>query len=268
MALRASQSVGSQKSGPSRVEKSGGISADQRIQTGTRSLETFFLDIHSIHGMGRSMNQENVRQGIHQNAHDNAAGTRQTLENPRSDLAANAPGDPPHSAMPKRPFRTLVGRRGKRWAPLRSRSRIRHHSLNCSAALADAEWLQSRRSGSTTLTTLSPSKGLGGVGTRFGWICLDCLGSARASPDRHADPSSRHPATAGDYGITNNLGLVGFAWIRLLLTQAVRTRRPCTLRRTKPTFHENRSDLVGFTRIRPPSLKPVRTSAPRAPFAK
>ena len=59
---------------PSRAEKIGGISTVQRMQTGTGSLGSFFLDIHSIYGMGRSMNQENIRQGIHQNARDNAAG--------------------------------------------------------------------------------------------------------------------------------------------------------------------------------------------------
>ena len=150
----------------------------------------------------------------------------------------------------------------------------------------------------------SRSRACGGDGGRhgqvgFGWISLDSalLTQARPhfpppaprSPRAHVSreevgfgrtclirpPSlepartSRHPCFPSPNEPTfhkNRSDLVGFAWIRLSPSTPVRiSRQPCPLRH-EPTSRENRLDLAGFTRIRPSPPQARSRFPPAAPL--
>jgi len=169
--------------------------------------------------------------------------------------------------------------------------------------LPNAGWRPRKEVGAFTPPVTNPAsllqsrRSLGGVGTRFGWICLDSPLLTRSRP--HLPPPVPFRQTKPTFH-KNRSDLVGFTQIwpphsspsalpppcpfRQMdprLTRIGRiwsdspgfgplhsspsriSRLPCTLRQTKPTFHKNRSDLLGFPWIAPglprstrPSLNP------------
>jgi len=155
----ASQSVRSQKSGPSRVEKIGGISTDQRIQTRTeKGLSRIVFSRHSFDLRHGPVNEP----GEHSPGHSSK----------RARQRCRDPADARES--PLRPG-------GQRpWRP----ATLRH----AQTPLPNAVWRPGKEVGAFTPPVTNPAsllqsrRSLGGVGTRFGWICLDSPLLTRSRP--------------------------------------------------------------------------------------